>query len=104
MLCVNFSFKGLSIGTSAVSIFWSMISYAIATRRFNSSDTILRWSAIVLQTTWQVGMLIARFTAMVLFAFIFHFWFFLVMGKLKNDLCIKDINRFKTNTFCLFNF
>lgn len=71
---------GLSAAASLLSLAWSLAAYTRAQRRARVDKNKTSWPGLILQAAWRTGMLTARISTLVLFAYCFGFWIFLFIG------------------------
>lgn len=74
-----YSWTGVSAGTSVCSLIWAIASYT-KIRKKNASQVGSLWRVLVLQTTWQYSLLLARVASLITFAVVFNYWIFIVIG------------------------
>lgn len=78
-----FSLSDLNIVSTALSIFsvcWALASFTKNVRRRNIHRLVLTWLGVIFQFLWHLGTIASRVTALTVYATLYHYWVFVVIG------------------------
>lgn len=73
----------LNIVSAVLSLFsvcWALASFNKHIRQHNLHKLVLTWLGVIYQFMWRLGTVSSRVVALTLYATLYHFWVFLVIG------------------------
>ncbi|XP_037085350.1 uncharacterized protein LOC119106340 [Pollicipes pollicipes] len=65
---------------SLFSVCWALASYNKNVRQHNMHKLVLTWLGVIFQLLWRLGTVTSRVLALTVYATLFHYWVFLVIG------------------------
>ncbi|GAB1600182.1 uncharacterized protein LOC106872646 isoform X1 [Argonauta hians] len=71
---------GFSLLISLISFSWGFVSYSDNLRLQSQNIPRPKWPSFLLQIGWQLGMMLSRVAAIIMFAFCFKNWIFFAIG------------------------
>lgn len=77
------SVTDLNIVSTSLSLFcvcWALASYGKNMRRKNADAIVMTWMGVISQFLWRLGTVSARVTALTVYATLYSYWLFLVIG------------------------
>ncbi|XP_049880321.1 uncharacterized protein LOC126376817 [Pectinophora gossypiella] len=79
----NKAFAELNVISAALSLFsvcWALASFSKNVRRHNVHRLLLTWLGVIFQFLWRLGTISARVCALTVYALVYEYWVFLVIG------------------------
>lgn len=67
---------------SLVSVCWALASFNKNVRRQNVHKLVLTWLGVIFQFVWRLGTVTSRVIALTVYATVYNYWVFLVIGTL----------------------
>ncbi|KAM3961352.1 uncharacterized protein ACR2FA_004469 [Aphomia sociella] len=79
----NKAFAELNVISASLSLFsvcWALASFSKNVRLQNVHRLVLTWLGVIFQFLWRLGTISARVSALTVYALVYEYWVFLVIG------------------------
>ncbi|XP_028162403.1 uncharacterized protein LOC114354300 [Ostrinia furnacalis] len=83
VLLANKAFAELNVISASLSLFsvcWALASFSKNVRLQNVHRLVLTWLGVIFQFLWRLGTISARVCALTVYALVYEYWVFLVIG------------------------